>query len=104
MLREDYARVGFRLIPPHDEAGRIIGAHIVAWLIVLVPLSGVPSYLGYTGWIYLGGALVASLSFLGVGIGAARNLTDQAARKVFFGSLIFHPALLILMLLDTVRL
>jgi protoheme IX farnesyltransferase len=104
MLREDYARVGFRLIPPHDEAGRIIGAHIVAWLIVLVPLSGVPSYLGYTGWVYMGGALVASLSFLVVGIGAARELTDQAARKVFFGSLIFHPALLVLMLLDTVRL
>jgi protoheme IX farnesyltransferase len=69
-----------------------------------VPLSGVPSYLGYTGWLYLGGALVASLAFLGVGIGAARDLTDQAARKVFFGSLIFHPVLLILMLLDTVRL
>ncbi len=104
MLREDYARVGFRLIPPHDEAGRIIGAHMVAWLILLVPLSGVPSYLGYTGWLYMGGALVASLAFLGVGIGAARNLTDQAARKVFFGSLVFHPVLLILMLVDTVRL
>jgi protoheme IX farnesyltransferase len=104
MLREDYARVGFRLIPPHDEAGRIIGAHIVAWLVLLVPLSGMPTYLGYTGAVYMGGALVASLAFLSVGVRAARNLTDQAARQVFFGSLLFHPVLLILMLVDTVRL
>lgn len=102
MLREDYARVGFKLIPPHDAAGRVIGRHIVAWLVLLVPLSGLPTYLGYTGVVYLGGAFAASLVFLGVGIGAARDLTDRAARKVFFGSLLYHPVLLGLMLVDTV--
>jgi len=104
MLREDYALVGFKLIPPHDAAGKVIGRHMVAWLVLLVPLSGVPTWLGYTGWVYLVGALLASLGFLGVGFGAARELTDKAARKVFFGSLLYHPALLILMLLDTARL
>jgi hypothetical protein len=34
---------------------------------------------------------------------AARELTDRAARRVFFGSLIYHPVLLILMLSDTLR-
>lgn len=103
MLREDYAKVGFKLIPPHDAAGTVIGRHITAWLVLLVPLSTVPTWLGYTGGVYLLGALVASLGFLGVGIGAARHLTDRAARKVFFGSLVYHPVLLILMLLDTAR-
>ena len=103
MLRADYARVGFRLIPPHDAAGRVIGFHILGWLLVLVPLSGLPTWLGYTGWVYFSGALLASLAFVSLGIGAARNLTDKAARQVFFGSLLYHPLLLGLMLFDTVR-
>jgi len=103
MLREDYARVGFKLIPPHDAAGSVIGRHMTAWLVLLIPLSTLPTVLGYTGGVYLLGALVASLGFLGVGVGAARNLSDGAARKVFFGSLVYHPVLLVLMLLDTVR-
>lgn len=103
MLREDYLRVGFRLIPPHDAAGKVISRHMLAWLVVLVPLSGVPTWLGYTGWFYFGGALVASLAFLAVGVKAARSFSDKAARTVFFGSLLYHPVLLVLMLFDTVR-
>lgn len=103
MLRVDYERVGFKLIPPHDEAGKVIGRHILAWLVLLVPLSGVPTWLGYTGWVYFGGALAASAAFVFLGVDAARNLTDRAARKVFFGSLLYHPVLLGLMLFDTVR-
>jgi protoheme IX farnesyltransferase len=103
MLRVDYERVGFRLIPPHDEAGKVIGRHMLAWLLVLVPLSGLPTWLGYTGWVYFGGSLLASVAFLALGVGAARDLTDRAARKVFFGSLLYHPVLLGLMLFDTVR-
>ncbi|HSG49447.1 MAG TPA: heme o synthase [Longimicrobiales bacterium] len=103
MLRADYERVGFRLIPPHDEAGKVIGRHMLAWLLLLVPLSGIPTWLGYTGWVYFGGSLVASLAFVSLGLGAVRDLTDRAARKVFFGSLLYHPVLLGLMLFDTVR-
>ena len=103
MLREDYERVGFKLIPPHDAAGKVIGWHMLECRLVLVPLSGVPTGLGYTGPVYFWGALVASLAFLSLGVGAARHLTDAAARKVFFGSLLYHPVLLGLMLFDTVR-
>lgn len=103
MLREDYRRVGFRLIPPHDEAGRVISNHMLAWLALLVPLSGVPTWLGYTGWVYFGGALAASLAFLWLGIKARRDFSDKAARTVFFGSLLYHPVLLVLMLFNTVR-
>ncbi|MGD8318999.1 MAG: heme o synthase [Gemmatimonadota bacterium] len=103
MLKEDYRRVGFKLIPPHDDAGKVISRHMLAWLAVLVPLSGVPTWLGYTGWVYFWGALVASLAFLLVGIRATRAFTPLTARKVFFGSLLYHPVLLVLMLFDTVR-
>jgi protoheme IX farnesyltransferase len=103
MLKEDYRRVGFKLIPPHDAAGRVISRHMLAWLAVLVPLSGTPTWLGYTGWVYFWGALLASMAFLVVGIRATREFTPLTARKVFFGSLLYHPVLLGLMLFDTVR-
>jgi protoheme IX farnesyltransferase len=103
MLRKDYERVGFKLIPPHDAAGKVVGRHMVAWITALVPLSILPWALGYTGTVYLAGALVASVTFLSLGFSAARHLDDRAARKVFFGSLIYHPVLLVLMLANTLR-
>lgn len=104
MLRDDYARVGFKLIPPHDDAGRVIGLHMVMATSALVPVSLVPTVLGYTGTWYFVGALLASLAFLQVSVSAARHLTDASARKVFLSSLLYHPVLLGLMLFDTVRL
>ena len=47
---------------------------------------------------------MASLGFLGLAASAARHMTDAAARRVFFGSLMYHPVLLGFMLFDTVRL
>ncbi len=102
MLREDYRLVGFKLIPPHDEAGRIIALHMVLATSALVPVSLVPTVLGYTGVVYFWGAFAASLAFLAVAAGAARNLSDGSARKVFLASLLYHPVLLGLMLVNTV--
>lgn len=103
MLREDYARVGFRLIPGGVDAERKVGRAIVIATFALVPASLLPTLLGYTGRWYLAGALVASLAFLWVGLRSSRPLTDASARRVFLASLLFHPVLLCLMLLDTIR-
>jgi protoheme IX farnesyltransferase len=100
MLRDDYAIVGFKLIPA--GGGRVIGMHMVTATAALLPTVVMPSVLGYTGPWYLGGALIATTYFLWVTIGAARDMTDAAAKRVFMVSLVYHPALLGLMLFDTV--
>jgi protoheme IX farnesyltransferase len=102
MLREDYARVGFRLIPDGLDAEKKVGRALMAATLILVPASMLPSALGYTGHWYMVGALVASLAFLWVGLGSSRPLTDASARRVFLSSLLFHPVLLCLMLLNTI--
>jgi len=101
MLREDYARVGFRLVPAGGSA--VVGRHMVVATALLVPTSLAPTLLGYTGWIYATGAVMASLAFLGVAIATSRDMTDSSARRLFLGSLLYHPLLLCLMLVDTVR-
>ncbi len=102
MLREDYARVGFTLIPP--GGARSIGAQMVASTALLVPMSWAPTLLGYTGTPYLVGATLLGAAFLASALDAAREMTDARARKVFFASLLYQPFLLGLMLLDTIRL
>ena len=99
MLREDYARVGFKLIP--QGGARQIGLQMVLATALLVPMSWVPTLLGITGWVYLVGATLLGLIFLWRALQAARDLTEQSARRVFFMSLLYHPPLLCLMVFDT---
>lgn len=101
MLREDYATVGFRLIPV--GGARVVGRHMIAAGALLLPVSMAPTLLGYTGPWYLGGALLASGAFLGVAVRTAGDLTDASARRLFLSSLLYHPVLLGLMMIDTVR-
>jgi protoheme IX farnesyltransferase len=101
MLRADYARVGFKLIP--EGGARSIGLQMVAATALLVPVSWAPTLLGLTGTVYLVGATLLGLAFLWRAIGASRDLTEAAARRVFFASLLYHPLLMCLMVFDTVR-
>ena len=101
MLREDYARVGFTLIPA--GGARSIGVQMVGAVALLVPVSWAPTLLGYTGTPYAVGATILGLVFLGAAVSAAREMTDERARRVFLFSLLYQPLLLGLMLFDTIR-
>ncbi len=101
MLRDDYALVGFKLIP--SGGARAIGAQMVASTTLLLPVSWSPTLLGLTGTPYLVVATLLGLAFLATAVGAARDLTEQAARRVFLASLLYHPLLLGAMLFDTIR-
>jgi protoheme IX farnesyltransferase len=70
---------------------------------ILIPVSLVPTYLGYTGIIYAVAAVCLGLGFLGSAIRALRKMTEATARRVFLTSLAYHPLLVVFMLLDTVR-
>lgn len=101
MLREDYARVGFRLIPP--GGGRAIGLLMIVSTLLLLAVSWAPTSLGLTGMIYGGGASILGLAFLIAAVRAFVDMTEDRARQVFFASLLYHPILMGLMLLDTIR-
>ena len=103
LLREDYARVGFFLSPPTDPAGVRIGKHMVYHSVSLLLISALPTFLGLTGRIYLTGAILLGLITLAFSLAAAAEMSRTRARKVFLWSLIYQPALLALLLIDTVR-
>jgi protoheme IX farnesyltransferase len=101
MLKDDYASVGFKLIP--EGGARLIGLHMIAATLLLVPLSVAPTLLGITGNWYFVAAAVASIAFLDVAIRTSRDMSEAAARKLFLASLLYHPVLLGFMLFDAVR-
>ena len=99
MLKDDYALVGFRLVP--SGGARMIGVQMVAATALLIPVSWMPTVLGLTGTPYLIIATLLGLGFLAAAIVAARNMSEQSARRVFFASLLYHPLLMGVILFDT---
>jgi len=100
MLKDDYALVGFKLIP--EGGSKRIGAHMIAATVILLPVALSPTLLGLTGPWYLGAALVASSGLVLMAVRTARDMSEAAARKLFLASLVYHPVLLGFMLFDTV--
>jgi len=102
MLREDYARVGFYLIPPSDETGWKIGKHLLLYATALIPVSLSLTILGLTGKVYFWGVLVLGLGMVAICLPAARQMSDRAARRVFLATLAYHPLLMGLLVFDVV--
>ncbi len=103
VLKADYEEVGFKLSPPSDPDGRVIGLHMILYAATLVPVSMLPTVIGLTGGRYFFGALALGLWLVWLSVLAWRSMTKASARRVFLASLAYQPALLALLLLDTVR-
>ncbi len=105
LLRKDYARAGFYLIPRSDPEGRRIAWHIVVFAATLLVVSAAPTWLGVTGTPYLAGVLVLGGLLLALALATLgeEGLTAPAARRVFLGSLAYHPLFLLLLLMDSLR-
>jgi heme o synthase len=102
MYRLDYERAGYRMLPSYDPAGGVTGRLVVLYASTLVPVAVAFSIVGIMGWVFLAGSILAGGYFLGAAVGFARSLTNNNARRLFFSSLIYLSAILLLMLVDRV--
>lgn len=98
--RDDYRRGGFHMLSRNDKDGRLSGYSTLLGLLLLLPVSLVPSISGVAGPIYFYGALILGLAWGGLCVAFARSPSDLAARRVFRASLVYLPALLVLLLAD----
>ena len=100
--REDYGAAGFRILSTVDPTGRSSARHALAFGLLLVPVSVLPTFLGTAGLVYAAGALLLSAWFAGTAIRFFRETTDQAAKSMFLASIAWLPAIVILLLADRV--
>ena len=100
LYREDYARAGVRVLPVVDRDGASTERQIVVASVGLLAVSLLPTVMGWTGSIYLGGALVLGLAFVAVGAGQAWQPSALTARRVLIASIFYLPLLLCLLAFD----
>lgn len=110
LYREDYAAGGIRMLPVVEEDGRSTAHRIVAYSLLLIPLSILPSVFGMAGKIYLVSALILSvalfyfgarLAFLKMPVTSARS--KKMARQVLQATVIYLPLLFALMMGNALR-
>lgn len=102
MYRADYARAGIRLLPVIDPDGRSTGRQVVSYSLALLPVGLMPTLVGLTGQVYFLGALALGAGLLACGVALAISRSMGDARRLLFASLVYLPALLVLMALDKV--
>ena len=107
LYREDYARAGIRMLPVVQPDGWSTVAEALVYAVIMVPVSLLPWYLGISGRIYGGIAVVLGLYYLAYTIRfrkilKAPTVADSRgyARSLLRASVLYLPLLLIVMMLD----
>ncbi len=99
MYQDDYQRAGFRMIPSGPEGDPNSWRLAVAAATLLVPVSLLPFWLGWSGNLYAAGALLLGGLYAGASLHFARRPGLPAARLLFFTSIGYMPLLLSLLII-----
>ena len=102
LYRTDYARAGIRLLPVVEPDGRSTGRQIVSNCLALLAAGLLPTLIGLAGPVYFLGAIALGTGLLGCGVALALSQSAADARRLVFASLVYLPALLVLMALNKV--
>lgn len=101
MYRDDYDRAGYVVLPRRAARGRFVAWNSLVALLALLPVSLLP-VLNNSSASY--GLVAAALSgwFLYTGTQFARRQSPAAARRLLMASIVYLPALLLLLIVLTV--
>lgn len=100
MYREDYAKAGFKMLSVLDDGGTRLVIHTVLHAILLIAVSIAPTMFGRTGLIYLIGAGLLGIAMLAASLVFVYDLNRANARRLLFTSLIYLPAMLVVLAVD----
>lgn len=103
LFREDYANAGFPLLPVVEPDGRSTGRQTVLYTAGLLPISLLPMAVGMASAYYVVGAITlgAVLMLLSLEFAASRSM--PAARRLFYGTILYLPLLWMVLLADHFR-
>jgi protoheme IX farnesyltransferase len=101
MYRDDYREAGFKMLPSIEPSGFRTVRLTVAFSLILLGVSLVPTLIGMAGWTYFGGTLLIGLLMLLAALGFARDRSLGNARQLLKASVLYLPLLLGFILLDS---
>lgn len=101
MFRDDYARGGFRMLSVSDTTGRSVAWHAMGWTCVLLGVAALPVLWAQAGWLYIVGAPLLCGWMIAEAFQFLRATSkDLPARRLFFTSITWLPAFLVILLVD----
>ena len=104
LYRDDFAKAGIQFLPVIEPDGESTNRQIIIHCLALLVVSLLPTLIGLAGAVYFIAAFLLGIGFLGSGVGLVMAPTRAGARRLLFASLIYLPALLLVMALDRVPL
>jgi heme o synthase len=102
LYRDDYANADYRVVSVVDPRGRRLTVEMLAYTLVLIPISLLPTYFQIAGQVYYFGAMIGGFVFLAFTVEVVRLRNRKSARRHLFVSLIYLTLLFALMTLDKV--
>lgn len=100
IYRDDYARGGLKMLPNVDPRGVMTGRQAVYHALILVPVGLIPATIGLGGRWYFAGALALGVFYLYHAVRFWLDVNDRSARKLLRASVLYLPAVLLLLLLN----
>ncbi len=100
IFREDYRAAGFKMLPVVEPSGKRMFRQTIVFSILLLAVSLLPTVVGVTGKSYFCGALLGGVFILLVAIRFARERELADARRLLKATILYLPALLLLITLD----
>ena len=100
MYRDDYDRAGYQVLPRGEGASRFMAWQSLLPLVLLIPLTLIPTLIGYAGLTYAVAALFLNSGFLYWAVRLILEKSNFVARRLLTASIIYLPIIFLIMLLD----
>lgn len=100
MYRNDYARGNYAMLPVEEPSGDSTAYQTIVFTVLLLGASVLPTAFGPAGWLYLAGVLPVGIWFLYRALQFYRERTGIRARRVLKASIVYIPALVVLLTID----
>ena len=100
-LDEDYKRAGFDMLPAHGK-NHSSAMQTAIYTFALIPIGLMPYFTGMTGIISAIAVTLMGFVFFAQSIKLLKTCSDDAAKKLMFGSFVYLPVVLIALVLDKI--
>jgi protoheme IX farnesyltransferase len=100
MYREDYARAGYFVLPAGKSKDRFVAWQTLLPSLALLAVALGPAIRGESGILYLAGAFALGSAFICYSARFALRMSTVSARQLLFASILYLPALFVLLALD----
>ena len=100
LYRHDYERGGFKMLTHYDQTGLLTHRVSLLTALLLAVCTALPAWAGVSGLVYAFFAMILAAVFVGAASAMRPSAMEAGARRVFLLSLMYLPAVYVLLLLD----